>query len=458
MGAGDPDAARRRRPPRCGAPTRRRGSWPSGLQVHGGIGFTWEHDLHLFLKRGPARPDALRRRRRPPRAPGPDPAATGRGRASPSSDWRPVRRAPGLGGPGEVRRHGRRRRRRRPRRPAARGRPRGGAGRCAVRTRRHRRPRPAGRFPHGPVVVGPIVVADPGELEAGADDIVLLTTKSQHSVAALGALAAAGFAGCPLVLRPERRCRTSGPRCDGSAPSTGAASCSRRRSSSPAWWWRIRAGRPGSSTSAGTRRLGCRGQRVAAAFAGATFSARAVDDVMRWKYRKLVMNLGNAVEAVCGHGRRGGPVADMARVEAEACIARRPASVRHRGRGPWPACRAEPWSSSRWRAGPPGRVLLAEPGPARRVRRGRLPQRQSRGPPRPPPRRAHARERAARSRLGPATGLAEEAEPGPGHARRGFLGRDLAWTAPWRHGRNRQDPGIAAIDGDAHDRGWPDAW
>jgi alkylation response protein AidB-like acyl-CoA dehydrogenase len=24
----------------------------SGLQVHGGIGFTWEHDLHLFLKRG----------------------------------------------------------------------------------------------------------------------------------------------------------------------------------------------------------------------------------------------------------------------------------------------------------------------------------------------------------------------------------------------------------------------
>jgi alkylation response protein AidB-like acyl-CoA dehydrogenase len=23
----------------------------SGLQVHGGIGFTWEHDLHMFLKR-----------------------------------------------------------------------------------------------------------------------------------------------------------------------------------------------------------------------------------------------------------------------------------------------------------------------------------------------------------------------------------------------------------------------
>jgi alkylation response protein AidB-like acyl-CoA dehydrogenase len=23
----------------------------TGLQVHGGIGFTWEHELHLFLKR-----------------------------------------------------------------------------------------------------------------------------------------------------------------------------------------------------------------------------------------------------------------------------------------------------------------------------------------------------------------------------------------------------------------------
>jgi alkylation response protein AidB-like acyl-CoA dehydrogenase len=25
-----------------------------GLQLHGGIGFTWEHDLHLFLKRAKA--------------------------------------------------------------------------------------------------------------------------------------------------------------------------------------------------------------------------------------------------------------------------------------------------------------------------------------------------------------------------------------------------------------------
>ena len=23
----------------------------AGLQVHGGIGFTWEHDMHLYVKR-----------------------------------------------------------------------------------------------------------------------------------------------------------------------------------------------------------------------------------------------------------------------------------------------------------------------------------------------------------------------------------------------------------------------
>ena len=32
----------------------------SSLQVHGGIGFTWEHDLHFFLKRAKTERDAVR--------------------------------------------------------------------------------------------------------------------------------------------------------------------------------------------------------------------------------------------------------------------------------------------------------------------------------------------------------------------------------------------------------------
>ena len=31
------------------------------MQLHGGIGFTWEHDCHLFLKRAKLEPGAARR-------------------------------------------------------------------------------------------------------------------------------------------------------------------------------------------------------------------------------------------------------------------------------------------------------------------------------------------------------------------------------------------------------------
>ena len=40
--------------PRPTPPTRAGACRPPPLQVHGGIGFTWEHDLHLWLKRGKA--------------------------------------------------------------------------------------------------------------------------------------------------------------------------------------------------------------------------------------------------------------------------------------------------------------------------------------------------------------------------------------------------------------------
>ena len=42
----------------------------SALQVHGGIGFTWEHDLHFFLKRAKTDGDAVRLGARAPRARG----------------------------------------------------------------------------------------------------------------------------------------------------------------------------------------------------------------------------------------------------------------------------------------------------------------------------------------------------------------------------------------------------
>jgi alkylation response protein AidB-like acyl-CoA dehydrogenase len=51
LAAGDPDASVAASAAKvwCGDAAKR--VMASGLQVHGGIGFTWEHDLHLYLKR-----------------------------------------------------------------------------------------------------------------------------------------------------------------------------------------------------------------------------------------------------------------------------------------------------------------------------------------------------------------------------------------------------------------------
>ena len=39
-----------------------------GIQIHGGIGYTWEHDMHLYVRRAEVRPAAVRDPRRAPRA------------------------------------------------------------------------------------------------------------------------------------------------------------------------------------------------------------------------------------------------------------------------------------------------------------------------------------------------------------------------------------------------------
>jgi alkylation response protein AidB-like acyl-CoA dehydrogenase len=51
VGAGDSEAAAAASVAKVWSSDAARRVMASGLQVHGGIGFTWEHDLHLFLKR-----------------------------------------------------------------------------------------------------------------------------------------------------------------------------------------------------------------------------------------------------------------------------------------------------------------------------------------------------------------------------------------------------------------------
>jgi alkylation response protein AidB-like acyl-CoA dehydrogenase len=51
LSAGDPEASIAASTAKTWCSDAARRVMASGLQVHGGIGFTWEHDLHLFLKR-----------------------------------------------------------------------------------------------------------------------------------------------------------------------------------------------------------------------------------------------------------------------------------------------------------------------------------------------------------------------------------------------------------------------
>ncbi len=51
LGDGHPDASLAASAAKAWCSDAGRRVMASGLQVHGGIGFTWEHDLHLFVKR-----------------------------------------------------------------------------------------------------------------------------------------------------------------------------------------------------------------------------------------------------------------------------------------------------------------------------------------------------------------------------------------------------------------------
>jgi 2-dehydropantoate 2-reductase len=62
-------------------------------------------------------------------------------------------------------------------------------------------------------------------------------------------------------------------------------------------------------------------ESVAAALSGATFDSVPRADIMRWKYRKLLLNLGNAVEATCGPAGRTSALMGRVMAEGESVLA-----------------------------------------------------------------------------------------------------------------------------------------
>jgi 2-dehydropantoate 2-reductase len=165
-----------------------------------------------------------------------------------------------------------------------------------------------------------IAVADhPGAVAWTDDDVVLLAVKSQDTLAALTALAEAApgvtVACAQNGVENERvasryfadvygicvMCPTSylepGVVQAYSAPVSGILDTGRY---------------PDGTDNIATE--------IARALSASTFVSEPRPDIMRWKYGKLLMNLGNGVDALCGPGARGTDLYKILRDEGVAVL------------------------------------------------------------------------------------------------------------------------------------------
>ncbi|HEY4221379.1 MAG TPA: 2-dehydropantoate 2-reductase N-terminal domain-containing protein, partial [Myxococcota bacterium] len=164
----------------------------------------------------------------------------------------------------------------------------------------------------------PLTLMEPSAIASG--DVVMLAVKSQDTQAALASIGTSGV-DVPVVSlqngvaneRVALRCFSRvygvtvmcpcthlmpGAVEAGSAPITGILDIGRYPSSSDAL---------------------C--HEIARAFASATFVSEVRDDIMRWKWRKLVMNLSNAITALCVPGPASDALVDDVRAEGERVMA-----------------------------------------------------------------------------------------------------------------------------------------
>jgi 2-dehydropantoate 2-reductase len=164
-------------------------------------------------------------------------------------------------------------------------------------------------------------VGDPAELDLDADTVVLLTVKGQDTEAALERLVAVGPPELAVVcaqngVENERRVLRRFARTYAlcvMAPTTHLQPGVVQAHSAPVTGL-LDVGRypEGVDDTA---------QALAEALRQATFGSVALPDVMRWKYRKLVKNLANAVEALCGAQAQGSQLAQRAQAEGEEVLA-----------------------------------------------------------------------------------------------------------------------------------------
>jgi len=172
--------------------------------------------------------------------------------------------------------------------------------------------------PRAADVVAVPAVGHPSEIAWRADDVVILAMKTHQTGAALAELAPVAPQECTIVsaqngVENERLALRRFARVCGVAVMCPAAHLA-----------------PGvvqaySDPVAGILDIGCwpegvseTARAIAAAFERSSFASQPRPDIARWKYRKLLMNLGNAVQALCSSG--GGELVKRAQAEGEACL------------------------------------------------------------------------------------------------------------------------------------------
>lgn len=164
------------------------------------------------------------------------------------------------------------------------------------------------------------VAATPAELQWSDADVVLLATKSQGTLGALTGLRDAAGASVPVVclqngVENERLGLRLMDRVYGAVVMAPTAHLE-----------------PGTVEAYGAELTGmidvgrypdgidedC--ERICAALSASMFSSAPTADVMRLKYAKLLLNLGNALGALCEPGERRDELAARAQAEGEAAL------------------------------------------------------------------------------------------------------------------------------------------
>jgi 2-dehydropantoate 2-reductase len=164
------------------------------------------------------------------------------------------------------------------------------------------------------------VVGHPAEVGIEAGDFVVLAMKSQDTVDALRALASSAPPEVPVVcaqngVTNERAALRRFANVYGVCvmlPATFLEPGVVQANSTPVTGL-LDVGRYPAGAD-GTARV------ITEALANSTFSSISVPDIMRWKYTKLLRNLGNAAEALCGDCPEVDEIDERAKREAEACL------------------------------------------------------------------------------------------------------------------------------------------